>query len=98
MFNELATSTDGNTQRTEHALALAQIRLAIFLVLHVYSKGLALQEDLKISIMLKNRVRSNLIDHPLQGSSSGFDKVGIKPANCLFLWWRGNDNTGVVVV
>lgn len=98
MLNELATSTNGNTQRTKHALALTQVRLTILFILHVQSKGLALQEYLEICIMLENRMRCNLINHTLQCSSSGFYKVGIETANGLFLWWRGDDDSGVVVV
>lgn len=98
MFNELATSTNGNTQGTKHAFTLTQIRLTILFILHVHPKRLALQEYLKIRIMLKNGMRRNLVDHALQSSSSRFYKVGIETANGLFLWWWGNDDTGVVVV
>jgi hypothetical protein len=98
MLNELATSANGNTQGTKHALTLTQIRLAILFILHINSKCLALQEYLEVCIMLKNGMRRNLVDHALQGSPSGFYKVGIKTANGLFLWWWGNDDTGVVVV
>lgn len=98
MLNELATSANGNTQGTKHALTLAQIRLAILFILHIHSKRLALQEYLEIRIMLKNGMRRNLVDHALQGSSSRFYKVGIETANGLFLWWWGNYDTGIVVV
>lgn len=98
MLDELPTATDANAKGTEHALVLAKVRFPVFLVLHVHGEGFALEEDFKIAVMLENRVRRNLVQHPLKGSPPRLDEVRIETAHRLLLWRRGDNNTGVVVV
>lgn len=96
MLNELPTTT--KPKRAEHPLTLSQIRLLVLLMLNVQIERLALQENLQIAIILQNRMRSRLIKHTLQCSSSGLDEIGIESANGLLLWWRRYHDAGIIAV
>lgn len=98
MLDELSTTTDVNAKGTEHALVLAKIGFPVFLVFHVHVKGLALEENLKIAIMLENRVCRDFVQHPLKSSPPRLDEVRIETAHRLLLRRRGDNNTGVVVM
>lgn len=69
MFHKFPSATNINSERTEHTLALTQVRLSVLLVLYVDIEGLTFEEDLQVSIMLKNWMSRNLVQHPLQRGS-----------------------------
>lgn len=98
MFHKLVTATNRNTKGTKHALALTKIRLPVLLILDINIESLAFEEDLQITIVLENWVTSNLIQHPLQSSPSGLDKISIESTHGLLLWGRRNNYAGVVIV
>lgn len=98
MLHEFASSADVDTEGAQHALALAEIWLSVLFVLDVHIKSFTFEEDLQVGIVLENRVTGDLVQHPLQCSSSRLDKVRIKSPNSLFLWRWCHDNSWVVVV
>ena len=98
MFDKFRSSTNGNTKGAQHSLALANIRLSVFLILNINVESFTFQEDFQIAIMLQNRMTSNLVKHSFQSSSPRFYEVGIEPANCLLLRWRRNNHSWVAAV
>lgn len=98
MFHKLASSTHGETKRAKHALALTEVGFPILFILDINIESLTFKEDLQITIVLKNWVTSDFIQHAFQSSPPRFDKVGIKPTHSLLLWRRSNNHSGVVVV
>ena len=98
VLDKLAASTNRDTEATKHALVLSKIRLPVLLILNVHVKGFAFKEDLQVTVMLENRVGSNLVQHAFECCSSRLDEVCIKPPYSLLLGRRSNDHTGVVVV
>lgn len=98
MFNEFPPSSNRYSERAQHALVLAKVRLAVLLVLDIYAKRIAFQKQFQIRIMLKNRMCCDLIEHAFQRRSPRLNKVRIKPPNGLLLRRWGNNNTGVIVM
>lgn len=61
MFHEFASSTNINSERAKHALALAQIGLSVLFVLDIDIESFTLKEYLQISIVLENWMAGNLV-------------------------------------
>jgi len=97
VLNELS-STSTYSDGGEHAFAFSQARILTFFLLNVHAERLAFEEQLKITIMLQDRVGSGLVQHALESLPSGLDKLGVEAANSLLLRWRRDDNTRVVTM
>ena len=67
-------------------------------MLNVDVESIALEESLKIGIMLEDWVVCRLADLSFEGHATRFDKVCVETANGLLLWRRGNDYSRVVGV
>lgn len=49
---KLASTSDRETHRAEHALALAQSRFFVFLMLDINAESIAFEKEFKVAIML----------------------------------------------
>lgn len=67
-------------------------------MLDVDIERFALEEELEVTIMLKYGMCGCLVQHALKSSPSRLDKVGIKAANGLFLWGRGDYDARIIIV
>jgi hypothetical protein len=82
----------------KHALAFSNQRLLALLVLDVHIKGITLEEELQVSVMLQHRMGSGFVQHALQRLPPRLHKACIKPSDCLLFWRRWNDNARVIIV
>lgn len=96
VLDELSATT--RQHRPKHALALAKAGVLALLVLDIDIEGVALEEQLEITVVLQNWMRRRLVEHALQCRTSRFDEIGIESTYRLLLRRRGDDDSGIVAV